>query len=152
MKCIRPSIRRISYINRNYKKCVIPQMSGPVLLVYGHLNQDYNAEIIGEICSTTHSVISYMLFYVDNYLHQLENWRVQEASYEQKSEPPEWNTTVILNKDVYNIKLMQLGSAISGDISLPILMVLFQIIALVLSKFDIELTTEMFLTLFISLF
>jgi hypothetical protein len=126
-------------------------MSGPVLMIYGHFNQDYNAEIVGEICTTTHSVVNYMLFYVDNYLYQLEKWRNQEGPYEQKSEPPEWNTTVIL-KDAHNIRLMQVGSALSGDVSFPVLVLVFQICALVLSKFNVELTTEMIFTLFISLF
>ena len=143
MKVLTLKVRTVSDINRRYKKCVIPQLSGPVLLMYSHYVHDYNIEILGELCTTVNGIANYTLFYVENYLHQLEIWREKESKYEEKSDPPEWNTNIVMT-NTHNIKLIQLASVFSGDFSLPLLAFLFQVFAMFCTKFNIELTSEAF--------
>lgn len=135
-------IRRISYANMKYKKCMIPNVL-PAVALYGHLTHDYNLEHITNSFITLNTITAYAMFYVDNYITQLEQWRAQEAQYEDKTEPPTWNFHIV-NENMHKIKLYQVAGTLSSDISLQLVGLLFQIWCCVCAKFEINISFETF--------
>jgi len=143
--------RRARAFNVRYKQCIVPKISGPALLLYSHIYHDYNIEAIGSLIVTATSIANYSLFYVDNYLHQLEKWRQDEARYEEKTDPPAWNIDIHLHS-LHNIRIMQLMSAFSGALSFPLIAVICEFIAVICAEYDFDITIEAIFTFLLSLF
>ena len=94
-----------------YKKCIIPQVVPPVLSCYSHLTNDHNIYICSEIVTTSVALTNYGFFYVENYLHQLDTWRLEESRYEEKLDPPEWNLQIVKPKE-HQANILLLSAAI----------------------------------------
>jgi len=79
-------------INR-YKRYVL--ISGSILLSYYSISNNITCEIIGSILTTSYFTINLGFSYVEDYLNQLDQWRENEAEYEEKIDPPIWNWKII---------------------------------------------------------
>jgi len=76
-----------------YKACVL--VSGTVLMSCYTVTNNFNYEIIGVLLTSGYFSINLGFSYVENYLNQLDEWRFQEAQYEEKTDPPEWNWKIV---------------------------------------------------------
>ena len=99
---------------RKYRNCAL--VTGSILVTYSNIwYNDYTISEIGSLLTTCYFGIGLCYSYVDNYLQQLDQWRMEEANYEEKTEPPEWNWKIINNINHIGIVLNLLAS-ISDDI------------------------------------
>jgi hypothetical protein len=76
-----------------YKTCLI--ISGTILMSCYTITNDIGYEILGVIFTSGYFTINLGFSYVENYLVQVDTWRLQEAEYEEKTDPPEWNWKII---------------------------------------------------------
>ena len=76
-----------------YKACAL--VSGTVLMSCYTVTNNFNYEIIGVLLTSGYFSINLGFSYVENYLNQLDEWRFQEAQYEEKTDPPEWNWKIV---------------------------------------------------------
>lgn len=126
-------IRRLSEINRRYKKYNKLQIGGPLLLFCGHhLNNDI-IENMGQIMCTMTGILNYGMFYVDNYIYQLELWREEEGEYEEKEEPPKWNLRIEKHKE-HKMTVLELINVIISQINIWQIAIIMNVIILVLRK------------------
>ena len=126
----RIGIRKISEINRKYKKYNKLQLGGPILICYGHYTKNEGLENIGQILCTTTGIINYGMFYIDNYIYQLEQWREKESEYEDKKDPPKWNVKVE-NKEKHTITSLEFIAAV---VPLWQIVILMNIMLIILRK------------------
>jgi hypothetical protein len=91
-------------------------ISGSVLLVYANIYQDLTCETLGSILTTGYFTLNLGYNYVENYLNQLDRWREDEAEYEEKTDPPEWNWKIV-NQVNHLVVVFNLLSCISIDLS-----------------------------------
>lgn len=80
-------------IFNKYKACVL--VSGTILMSCYTVTNNFNYEIIGVMLTSGYFSINLGFSYVENYLNQLDEWRFQEAEYEEKTDPPEWNWKIV---------------------------------------------------------
>jgi hypothetical protein len=83
---------RCKVFNR-YKACVL--ISGSVLMSCYSITNDFNFQILGVLLTSGYFSINLGFSYVENYLNQMDEWRLQEAEYEDKLDPPEWNWKIV---------------------------------------------------------
>jgi hypothetical protein len=70
-------------------------ISGTILMSCYTITNDVGYEILGVIFTSGYFTINLGFSYVENYLVQVDTWRLQEAEYEEKTDPPEWNWKII---------------------------------------------------------
>jgi hypothetical protein len=83
---------RSKEINK-YKSYVL--ISGTIFMSCYTISNDMTYEIIGAMLTTGYFTVNLGFSYVENYLNQLDRWRLEEARYEEKTDPPEWNWKII---------------------------------------------------------
>lgn len=139
LKCKWPNcgIRAYNY----YKKCVIPQVLPSVLCVYSHVTQDHNAYVYSEIASTCVAITNYSFFFIENYIHQLDEWREHESIYEDKLDPPKWNTNIVKLKE-HNANILLLSAALIANLYSWI-SVFLQGIAIFISVYKVEIIIDL---------
>jgi len=91
-------------------------LGGSVLLVYSNIYNDITVESVGSVLTTCYFSINLGFNYVENYLNQLDIWREEEAEYEEKNDPPEWNWKIINHSNHFAI-VFNLLSCISIDLA-----------------------------------
>ena len=100
-KVPKPNSKSIQYLLKKsrctdfskYKTGMI--ISGTILMSCYTATNDVSYEIIGTILTTGYFTINLGFSYLENYLIQVDQWRLQEAEYEEKTDPPEWNWKII---------------------------------------------------------
>ena len=98
---------------RRYQTCAL--LGGSVLVVYNNVYHNVTLGEIGSMLTTSYFTLAFFFSYVDNYLMQLDEWRNNEAGYEDKSDPPEWNWK-ILNNISHIAVVLNLLASVSDDI------------------------------------
>lgn len=146
-KSITTRLIRHTYEPSIKKLYVSTAVISSVAFGYYNFSQDEMIKIIGNVTFTLYCGYSLIFSFVSDYVKILDAWREEEAKYEEKTDPPEWDWRII-NLFEHLSTALWFTSALCGDISqfeylaqqVQILAVAFQIYNCVVDGSNIKLT------------
>lgn len=115
----------------NYNSSIVPKVAVPLFLSASYITKNHYVHNISDIICYTTSFLNYGSFYIDDHFKKMDEWRENEAEYEEKTEPPNWSLK-IKDESQYILKHFSLGSNIFSNI--VYLLIFIQITILILSN------------------
>tara|TARA_B100001094_G_scaffold198819_1_gene192913 strand:- start:6525 stop:6965 length:441 start_codon:yes stop_codon:yes gene_type:complete len=114
-----------------YNSSVVPKIAAPLLLSASYITKNHYVHNISDIVCYTISFLNYSSFYIDDHLKKIDEWRNNEAEYEEKTDPPIWSLK-IKDENQYILKHFSLGTSFLSNIFY--ILFFFQIIIFVFSN------------------
>lgn len=82
------SITRFIILHRKFSKCTLHKIAVPMIVAASHYSGNPLAHELSDGVALSYSIVNYAGYFIDNYLHRIDQWREQEARYEDKLDPP----------------------------------------------------------------
>lgn len=102
-----------------YKSCIIPKLLPPLIVTYSHIHSNH---ILEDFTLLSSSISNYLTFYIENHIDKLEKWRNEEANYEEKEEPPDWNFQIHNPRKFLSIQVILASSFLSKYLVISLLL------------------------------
>lgn len=118
-------------LHYKYNESIIPKLLVPVSLSATYITKNKFLHEISDIICYSTSIVNYCSFYIDDHLKKVDEWRDEEAEYEEKTDPPKL-TLKIKDEKEYILRHFPFFTNLFSNVI--IIVIFFQIINLMFSE------------------
>ena len=108
-------ILKLYTAHHHYNSSILPKIATPLFLTASYITKNHFVHDISDCVCFATSFFNYTSFYIDDHLKKLDEWRNNEAEYEEKTDPPIWSLK-IKDQNQYIIKHFSLGTNIFSNV------------------------------------